>query len=108
MMTIDILAYELKYKNDPAVLDLLAAYKESMESQPGYDDLAGQLDDEQGSVTELRESAKEAKERLEDGIKEITATIVKYDAGKLSAPDLRDFVEDILKDQFSDALGELF
>lgn len=26
-MTIDILAYELKYKNDPMVLDLLKAYQ---------------------------------------------------------------------------------
>lgn len=30
-MTIDILSYELKYKNDPMVMELLEAYKDILE-----------------------------------------------------------------------------
>ncbi len=44
-MPLDILAYELKYKNDPMVMELVAAYKALLEAPLDHDEFSLDGDD---------------------------------------------------------------
>ncbi len=74
-MTIDILTYQLLYKNDNKVLDLLEAYITSeeflqceyeldSEKQEKIDDLDGTIDDLKSQIEDYSDSAKDLAHRL--------------------------------------------
>lgn len=58
-MTIDILKYELKYKNDKEIMDLIRSYHELFEESKDYElmqeNSESKIDDLEGTITDLKE-----------------------------------------------------
>lgn len=70
-MRIDALTYELKYKNDPMVLDLLRAYQDNESNLSLYEYTEKELENllnniqDDTSVEDIMDSIKDLKERME-------------------------------------------
>ena len=70
-MTIDILDYELKYKNDRAVLDLLEVYREQEQALSVYEYTESDLiDAEQEGRDFMKREIDEYADELEDALGE--------------------------------------
>lgn len=58
-MTIDILTYELKYKNDKEIMELIRSYNELFEESKDYELMQehaeSKIDDLDGTITDLKE-----------------------------------------------------
>lgn len=71
-MTIDILEYELKYKNNRHVIDLLDAFKEQKElEQAGFDEYSAAEDEKYILESEIRDM----KDNISDWRKQISIAI---------------------------------
>lgn len=93
-MTIDILSYELKYKNDRHILDLLEAYKhekdlewESLEQHNTISDRVAELEKE---VEELEDNISEWREDVRVSIDNLS------DLEELDKEDIIDYVKKTL------------
>lgn len=95
---IDILAYELKYKNDPMVLDLLRAYQSDHVSEDEYEGLAGEVETKEDKISELKEAADDAKNLIETSIDELDGLEENFRAGKITIEEVFEFAVDIAKD----------
>lgn len=98
-MTIDILSYELKYKNDPMVLELLREFKLAQEHVSELEDCEPAYEDFTSKYEDLKEDAEDAKEEI--------SNVVAYLEGlKKDGAEYKDEVEEQLKD-ISSALRKL-
>lgn len=78
-MNIDILAYELKYKNDDDVLVLIRAYKDLYASQSDYDETSSSLEDAEDRLAELESSVGGAVSDIESVVQDLEDSKFKED-----------------------------
>lgn len=97
-MAIDVLGYELKYKNDSMVLDLLKAYQSNHVSEDEYEELAGEVEMAKEKISELKEAADDAKNLIESSIGELNGLEENHRSGKITLEEVFEFVADIASD----------
>ncbi len=91
---IDVLAYELKYKNDEMVMDLLREYKTEAQKFTELEDQVSESEDFGSQYDDLKELVEDVKEEVEGVLDYIDGLTVKGEK-----------FEEEVREQIADARG---
>lgn len=90
-MSIDVLSYELKYKNDPMVMELLRAYKEKGCEFSELEEAMDDYQDSSSTLAELKETVDDVKQEVSDTVDYLINTY----AGQIPGDDFSDQLKEI-------------